>query len=93
MFNSLYGTPPLFLFDRAVWEKNKDHFARTYRTVCPLVRRLGYDQMLSHAFLTPDHTVQQTRWASGAAVTVNFGDKPYILRRGVVIGAGGRRVN
>ena len=93
LFNSLYGTPPLFLFDRAVWEKNKDHFARTYRTVCPLVRRLGYDQMLSHAFLTPDHTVQQTRWASGATVTVNFGDKPYTLRRGVVIPAGGRRVD
>jgi len=93
LFNSLYGTPPLFLFDRAVWEKNKDHFARTYRTVCPLVRRLGYDQMLSHAFLTPDHTVQQTRWASGAAVTVNFGGKPYTLRRGVVIEAGGRWVD
>ena len=92
-FNSLYGTPPLFLFDKAVWEKNKAHFARTYRTVCPLVRRLGYDEMLSHAFLTPDHTVQQTRWASGATVTVNFGGAPYTLRPGVVIPAGGRRVD
>jgi len=92
LFNGLYATPPLFLFDRAVWEKNRAHFARTYKTVCPLVRRLGYDEMLSHEFLTPDHTVQQTRWASGVLVTVNFGDKPYILRRGVVVGAGERRV-
>ena len=93
LFNGLYGTPPLFLFDKAVWEKNKAHFARTYHLVCPLVRRLGYDEMLSHVFLTPDHTVQQTCWASGAAVTVNFGDTPYTLRRGVVIQAGGRRVD
>ena len=92
-FNSLYATPPLFLFDKAVWEKNKAHFARTYQTVCPLVRRLGYDEMRTHKFLTPDHTVQQTRWASGTVVTVNFGDMPYTLRPGVVIGAGRRRVD
>ena len=49
--------------------------------------------MLSHAFLTPDHAVQQTHWASGATVTVNFGDAPYTLRPGVVIPAGGRRVD
>ena len=93
LFNSLYATPPLFLFDRAIWENNRAHFARTYQTVCPLVRRLGYDEMRSHAFLTPDHTVQQTRWASGATVTVNFGDTPYPLRPGIVIPAGGRRVD
>jgi len=93
LFNSLYATPPLFLFDRAVWEKNRAHFARTYHTVCPLVRRLGYDEMRSHQFLTPDHTVQQTRWASGVTVTVNFGDKLYTLRPGAVIPAGGRRVD
>ena len=93
LFNSLYATPPLFLFDKAIWEKNKDHFARTYQTVCPLVRRLGYEEMRTHKFLTPDHTVQQTRWASGTVVTVNFGDAPYTLRPGVVIPAGGRRVD
>lgn len=93
LFNSLYGTPPLFLFDKPVWEKNRAHFARTYQTVCPLVRRLGYEEMRSHEFLTPDHTIQRTRWESGVTVTVNFGDKPYPLRPGVVIPAGGRQVD
>ncbi len=93
LFNSLYATPPLFLFDRAVWEKNRAHFARTYRAVCPLVRRLGYDEMRSHEFLTPDHTVQRTRWASGVTVTVNLGSAPYTLRPGAVIPPGGRRVD
>ena len=79
LFNLLYGTPPLFLFDRAGWGTNKAHFAQTYRTVCPLVRRLSDSEMLSHAFLTPDHAVQQTRWSSGTAVTVNFGAASYRL--------------
>jgi hypothetical protein len=33
--------------------------------------------MLSHAFLTPDHSVQQTRWSNGKVITVNFGSEPY----------------
>ena len=38
---------------------------------------LGYDEMLSHEFLTPDHAVQETRWKSGAVVVVNFGDTAF----------------
>ncbi len=91
LFNILYGTPPLFLFDKPTWEKNQAHFARTYQTVCPLVRRLGYDEMRAHEFLTADHAVQRTRWASGVTVTVNFGDAPTTLRPGVVLPALGWR--
>ena len=92
LFNSLYGTPPLFLFDKPTWEKNKTHFALTYQLVCPLVRRLGYDEMLSHEFLTPDHTVQQTRWASGVTVIVNLGNFGYPMGPGVALSGGGRLV-
>lgn len=89
LFNLLYGTPPLFLFDKAGWEKNKAHFAETYRSVCPTVRRLGYTEMVSHEFLTPDHAVQQTRWASGATITVNFGASAYRLPDGSALRPGG----
>ncbi len=92
LFNILYGTPPLFMFDKAIWDKNKAHFAQTYKDVCPIVRRLGYDEMRSHEFLTSDHAVQQTRWASGAEVTVNFGTDPYKMADGYVLAAGGWRV-
>ena len=73
LFNILYGTPPLFMFDKTIWASSKAHFVQTYKDVCPVVRRLGYDEMLSHAFLTPDHAVQRTRWRSGTEVIVNFG--------------------
>ena len=93
LFNILYGTPPLFFLDKTVWEKNKAHFAQTYKDVCPVVRRLGYQEMRSHEFLTPDHAVQQTRWASGTTVTVNFGADDYKMADGSILAAGGWRVH
>ncbi|HUT01506.1 MAG TPA: glycoside hydrolase, partial [Phycisphaerae bacterium] len=77
LFNALYGTPPMFLFRRAFWRKNKARFVRSYRATCPLARAVGYAEMTDHRFLTPDRDVQQTHFANGTVVTVNFGDKPY----------------
>ena len=42
----------------------------------------GYVEMLSHRWLTADHAVQETRFANGVTVTVNFGDQPYTLPDG-----------
>jgi hypothetical protein len=53
------------------------------------VRKVGYDEMLSHEFVTPDHAVQRTRWSSGVTVTVNFGDKPFALGDGKEVKAMG----
>lgn len=77
LFNILYGTPPMFMFDRAIWTASKAHFVQSYMDICPIVRRLGYDEMMTHEFLTADHDVQRTTWKSGATISVNFGDKPY----------------
>jgi len=85
LFNILYGTPPVFMFDRDFWEKNKQHFAASYKSICPLARQLGYDEMLSHESLTPDHTVQRTKWSSGVTITVNFGDTPYKVSNGSTV--------
>ncbi len=86
LWNILYGTPPMYMFDKVTWEKDKDRFNQSYKAICPLVRRLGYDEMLSHEFLTPDHNVQRTLWKSAdktkppTQVIVNFGDQPYTLK-------------
>ncbi len=40
--------------------------------------------MLSHRWLTADHAVQQTEFANGVVVTVNFGDQPFTLPSGNV---------
>ncbi|MCY3023368.1 MAG: carbohydrate binding domain-containing protein [Planctomycetota bacterium] len=89
LFNILYGTPPMYMFNKRTWGKDKERFVQSYKSICPLVRKIGYDEMLSHEFLTPDRAVQRTRWSSGVEVTVNFGDKPFTLPDGKEVKAMG----
>ena len=77
LWNALYGTPPMFMFNRQVWTANKDRFVKSYQTATEVARATGYSQMLSHEWLTPDHAIQRTRFANGVAVTANFGDAPW----------------
>jgi hypothetical protein len=85
LFNALYGTPPMFMFDRKLWETNKDRFVASYKATCPVARATGYSEMSDHRFLTPDRSVQQTAFANGVTVTANFGDAPYRLPDGTEI--------
>ncbi len=82
LFNILYGTPPMFMFNRQVWNQNKERFVQSYKDVCPVARAVGYAEMTEHSFLTADRNVQQTKFANGTTITVNFGDEPYLLPNG-----------
>ncbi len=77
LFNALYGTGTMFMFRRDYWRKNKARFVQSYQAACPVARATGYAEMTDHRFLTADRDVQQTVFANGTRVTVNFGDKPY----------------
>ncbi len=82
LFNALYGTPPMFMFNAEIWRKHRDRFVESYKTAARVARATGYAEMLSHRWLTSDHAVQQTRFANGVVVTVNFGKKPHTLSDG-----------
>jgi len=82
LFNILYGTPPMFMFTRQGWNQNKERFIQSYKDVCPIARAVGYAEMTDHRFLTPDRNVQQTSFANGTTITINFGSKPYRLPDG-----------
>jgi hypothetical protein len=60
---------------------------RSYRTAADAARATAYAEMLSHRWLTDDRAVQQTEFANGVTVTVNFGDAPYQLPGGSKLGA------
>lgn len=79
LFNVLYGVPPMFMFNKELWEQNKARFVQSYTNTCPYVRQVGYQEMIDHRFLTPDRNVQQTKFANGVTITVNFGSTPYKL--------------
>jgi hypothetical protein len=87
LFNALYGTPPMYLFDAKQWEEKKAEFAASYRVAAPVSRATGYAEMTDHRLLTPDRRVQQTRFANGVTVTVNFGDAQHAMADGSVIPA------
>lgn len=77
LFNVLYGTVGMYMFSRKQWAEDKDRFVASYRISSPVARATGYAEMTGHRCLTPDRKVQQTRFANGITVTVNFGDTPY----------------
>jgi hypothetical protein len=93
LFNVLYATPPMFMFDRGLWQANQARFVQSYRTVCPLVRRVGFSEMTDHRFLTPDRNVQQTSFANGTTVTVNFGSTAFQFADGTLLPPMGSRVS
>jgi hypothetical protein len=46
---------------------------------------VGGHEMLSHRFLTPDRQVQQTRFANGWSVIVNFSpEQPFECEQGTI---------
>jgi hypothetical protein len=49
-----------------------------------LVRRVGYQEMTDHRFVSPDRNVQQTSFANGTRVVVNFGETQWKLGNGLV---------
>ncbi len=86
LINVLYGTPPLFMMTPEILSTYKTRFVQSYRATCPAARTLGYEQMVSHEFLTQDHTLQRSTWANGTTITVNFADTAQALPEGGTIG-------
>jgi hypothetical protein len=93
LFNLLYGTVPMFMFDRELWEANRERFIQSYHNTGPVAQAVGYAEMTDHRFLTQDRGVQQTTFANGVTVTVNFTGQPYELPGGVTVGPTGYEVS
>ena len=88
LFNVLYGTAPMYIFDHRLWAERKEDFIRSYKTTCPVARKTGYSEMLDHRALTADRTVQRSTFADGTVVTVNFGETPAALEDGSSLAPG-----
>jgi hypothetical protein len=93
LFNALYGTPPMYMFNPRQWPEMKDQLAASYAVAEPVSRATGYSEMTNHRILTLDRHVQQTTFSNGVTVTVNFGLEPYKMDDGTVIPAEERIVS
>jgi hypothetical protein len=87
LFNALYGTAPMFMFTPQWWDDHKAQFVASYQATCPLARAVGYAEMVDHQFLTSDRRVQETSFANGVHVVVNFGDAPFKTADGRTVAA------
>lgn len=93
LLNILYGTPPLFfmhpkagnVIGTPAWENVKDRYLQSYRNVCGWHEKIGFEEMTDHRFLSSDRMVQETHFASGPVVVVNFGHSPWKDPRGFTV--------
>jgi len=79
LFNILYGSAPLWSLDRDRWESFKNTFIQSYKNICPWLQQIGYDEMISHRFVSDDHKVQESVFSSGKRAVVNFGDNEFVF--------------
>ncbi|MCX7014485.1 MAG: hypothetical protein NTW86_18365, partial [Candidatus Sumerlaeota bacterium] len=77
LFNILYGTAPMWMLTRPTWDENEERFLKCYRDVCGGHEKIAFAEMIGHRALTPDRSVQESRFSNGWRVVVNFGDKPH----------------
>jgi hypothetical protein len=71
--DALYGAPPLYFLNLHDYPKWRARIGLANKAIGELLRRVAFDEMESHAFLTADQDAQRTRFSSGVEVTVNFG--------------------
>jgi len=96
--NILNGTSVLMVIapqnnntiDSAAWKPN-GRCLQSYRDVCGWHEKVGFDEMTYHRFLSSDRLVQESRFGSGYAVVVNFGDRPWEDPRGFSVPPRGYR--
>ena len=67
--------------------KRTRRFVQSYRATSPIARATAESEMTDHRFLTSDRFVQQTAFANGVRVTVNFGDTVYRMEDGTELAA------
>ena len=44
----------------------------SFKTLNPVLRAVGYDEMTDHRFLNADRSLQESCFSSGARILVNF---------------------
>lgn len=82
----LIGNMPIFVLNADLARTHGARLAKTFRDVCTWQGRVGWDELADHRALTPDRSVQESRFSSGWSVTVNFSDRPHRMPDGSTLG-------
>lgn len=88
----LYGDQSSWTVSNAAYWAWRKTFKQINDVLAPHQRRLAFDQLTNHEFMTPDYLVQRTTFSSGVAVAVNYGEFPFKLQDGTDLPAHAYRV-
>ena len=78
----LYSEQSSWTVSNAAYWAWRKTFKEVNDVLAPHQRKLAFDQLVSHRFLTPDYLVQRTVFSSGVEVTVNYGEFAFKLDDG-----------
>jgi hypothetical protein len=67
----------MLMFTAEMWREQKRRFVQSYQASAAITRATALFEMTDHRFLTADRSVQETTFANGVIVRVNFGDQPF----------------
>jgi len=86
LLHTLYAAMPIFVVHKRYLADQGARILQSHRLICGFAEKAAGSEMLAHRFLTPDRLVQETRYASGWAVVVNFRrDKPHTMPDGTAV--------
>lgn len=80
LMNLLYGTMTLLWRDNTGydWNEYRQRFMRSYHDTAHFQGAVAYTPMTNHRFLSRDMAVQQSDFADGTSVAVNFSNEPRV---------------
>lgn len=85
LLNALSGTPPMYLFTRETFARQKPRLAQSVRVTTPVAKATADATIVGWRWLTRDRLVQESRFSNGWTVTANFSERAYRTADGKVV--------
>jgi len=84
---AINGSMPIYVVSQKTLLERQDGILRSYEMICKLNEKTGWDEMVDHNNLTPDRSVQESLYANGVGVIVNFSEADYRHPKGGLVPA------
>lgn len=87
LYDVLCGNSTNWTLNTKTYRQNRREFARIVSITSKLQKKVFFDEMTEHEFLTEDYLVQRSKFSGGTEVFVNFRDSDYVTPTGKVVKA------
>ena len=77
LFILLYGYMPIFVEDYETLKERGNLLKDSITPILDWHSKIGMDELVDHRYLTKDRKAQESRFSSGWAIVVNFGDQKF----------------